>query len=71
MPKITCYKLSAASISLEDYDVGGKKGHFMEVVLWENGDGFDIHVQSCDHQSFNMTWEQFSALKKIIKELDK
>jgi len=71
MPKITCYKLKAAFTSLEDWDVGGMKGHFIEVVLWENNEGFDVHVNSQSHQSFNMTWEQFSALKKIIKELDK
>jgi hypothetical protein len=69
--KITTYKLDAASASLADFDHCTKPGDFIEVSLWHNGEGFNVDLISNGNQQFQMTWGQFNALKKLIKELDK
>jgi len=70
MTEITRYKLDAAFASLKDFDIGGKPDDFIEVSLWHNGEGFDAHLSSHGEQHFQLTWGQFKALKKLIKELD-
>jgi hypothetical protein len=70
MTEITRYKLDAAFVSLEDFDIGGKLDDFIEVSLWHNGEGFDAHLSSHGEQHFQLTWGQFKALKKLVKELD-
>ena len=42
----------------------------MEVSLWHNDEGFDVHLSSHGDQFFNLSWGQFKALKKLVKELD-
>jgi hypothetical protein len=71
MTEITRYKLDAAFVSLEDFDIGGKLDDFIEVSLWHNGEGFDAHLSSHGEQHFQLTWGQFKALKKLVKELDR
>lgn len=71
MTEITFYKLDAAFAPLEKFDHGVKPGDFIEVSLWHNCDGFDVHLSSYADQSFKLTWGEFKALKKLIKELGK
>lgn len=71
MTDITCYKLDAAIIELAEFDYCTKPGDFIEVALWHNGEGFDVYVSSNGDQSIRLTWGQFKALKKLIKELNK
>jgi quinol monooxygenase YgiN len=71
MTDITFYKLDAAFTSLADFDHCAKPDDFIEVSLWHNGEGFDAHLSSHSKQSFRLTWGEFKALKKLIKELDK
>ena len=66
MAEITRYKLDAAFSALKDFDFLAKDDDFIEVVLWNNGEGFDV---SCAEQCFGLTWGQFKALKKLVKEL--
>jgi len=40
------------------------------VSLWHNAEGFNVDLSSNGDQSFRLTWGQFKALKKLIKELD-
>ena len=68
---ITFYKLDAAFALLQDFDHCAKGDDFIEVSLWNNGEGFDAHLSSEGEQSIKLTWGQFKALKKLIKELDK
>ena len=70
MADITTYKLDAAFAPLEKFDHGVKPGAFIEVALWHNGEGFDVHLSSYGDQSFKLTWGEYKALKKLIKELD-
>jgi hypothetical protein len=71
MPKITTYNRESAFTELPSFDPSAKDGHFIEVTLWHNGEGFDVHISSPPSQSFLMTWGEFKALKKLIKELDR
>jgi hypothetical protein len=71
MTDIVLYKLDAAFTSLADFDHCAKPDDFIEASLWHNGEGFDAHLSSHSEQSFKLTWGEFKALKKLIKELDK
>jgi hypothetical protein len=70
MTDIKTYKLDAAFATLEKFDHCAKPDDFIEVVMWDNGEGFDVHLSSHNDQSFKLTWGEFKALKKLVKELD-
>jgi hypothetical protein len=70
MADISTYKLDAAFTSFAEFDHCAKPGDFIEVSLWHNGEGFNVDLSSNGDQSFRLTWGQFKALKKLIKELD-
>jgi hypothetical protein len=48
-------------------------GDFIEITEWSNGEGFDINVSAkgTGNQIIQLTWGEFKALKKLVKELDK
>ena len=71
MSDIKLYKLNAASAALEKFDQCAKPGAFIEVSLWDNGEGFDAYFSSHSDQFFKLTWGEYRALKKLIKELGK
>jgi hypothetical protein len=71
MAKITLYKLETAFVELRKFDHLAKQDDFMEVSLWNNGEGFDAHLSGHGEQSIKLTWGEFKALKKLVKELDK
>ena len=66
MSNITTYKLDAAFAPLQQFDHCAKPDAFIEVALWHNCEGFDVHLSD---QSFKLTWGEFKALKKLVKEL--
>ena len=70
MTDITTYKLDAAVTSLAEFDHCAKPGDFIKVSLWHNAEGFNVDLSNNGDQSFRLTWGQFKALKKLIKELD-
>jgi hypothetical protein len=70
MTDITCYKLDAAFAPLRKFDHLAKPDDFIEVVLWNNGEGFDAHLSSSGEQTIKLSWGEFKALKKLVKELD-
>ncbi len=67
---ITRYKLDAAFASLRKFDHLAKPDDFIEVSLWNNGEGFDAHLSSHAEQCIRLSWGEFKALKKLVKELD-
>jgi hypothetical protein len=71
MTDITTYKLDAAFAELKQFDYCTEANAFIEVSLWHNGEGFDAHLSSYGGQSFRLTWGEYKALKKLIKELGK
>ena len=70
MTDITRYKLDAAFVLLRQFDHLAKPNDFIEVSLWHNGEGFDVHLSSNGEQSIRLSWGEFKALKKLVKELD-
>jgi len=71
MTDITRYKLDAAFASLRTFDHLAKPDDFIEVSLWHNGEGFDAHLSSSSsEQCIRLSWGEFKALKKLVKELD-
>ena len=71
MAEITTYKLDAAFAQLRDFDHLAQPDDFIEVSLWHNSEGFDVHISSHGDQFIQLSWRQFKVLKKLIKELDK
>lgn len=72
MTDITHYKLDAAFALLRKFDHLAKLDDFIEVSLWHNGEGFDAHLSSSSgEQSIRLSWGEYRALKKLVKELDK
>lgn len=71
MSNVKTYKLDAAFTLLKDFDFFAKPDDFVEVSLWHNGEGFDVHLSSSNDQTIQLTWGQFKAIKKLVKELDK
>lgn len=63
------YNRKSAFTEMKDFDSLSKPHDFMEVTLWHNGEGFDVCVS--DEQRFSLSWGQYKALKKLVKEADK
>jgi len=70
MADITRYTLETAFAPLHKFDHCAKPDAFIKVSLWHNGEGFDAHLYSHTEQTIRLTWSEFKALKKLIKELD-
>ena len=71
MNDIKFYKLDAACTNLQKFDFSAEPDDIIEVSFWRNGEGFDVHVNSHREQSFNLTWGEYVAIKKLVKELHK
>ena len=71
MVEIQTYKLDAAFAQLRDFDHCAQPDDFVEVSLWHNCEGFDVHISSHGDQFIQLSWGQFKTLKKLIKELEK
>ena len=69
--QINRYQLDAASIPLKECDYLADNDDIIEVSLWNNDEGFDVHL-NCKQgeRSIAMTWGEFKALKKLVKELN-
>jgi hypothetical protein len=57
----------AWNISIDDDSTWTKKGDFIEVTEWSNGEGWDIHVES-KHMSgsLQLHFTQLNALVKLL-----
>jgi len=69
MAEISTYKLDAAFVELQEFDHFARPHDFIEVSLWNNGEGFDAHLSTRAEQVIRLTWGEFKALKKLVKEL--
>lgn len=69
MAEISTYKLDAAFVELQEFDHFARPHDFIEVSLWNNGEGFDAHLSTRAEQVICLTWGEFKALKKLVKEL--
>jgi len=64
------YKRKAIFSDLKTFDIIAKEGDFIEVCEWKNGEGFDVEICSTLDTRFQLTWGEYDALKKLVKELN-
>lgn len=55
---------------LDKFCTFAKPDHFIEISLWKNGEGFDIDLEEFRSQKISLTFGQFKAIKKLIKQLE-
>ena len=56
---------------LKPFDPGfAKKDDFIEITEWINGEGFDVDVVGKLSTRFQLTWGEYTALKKLVKKLE-
>jgi len=64
------YNKKAVSSNLKKYDFIAGKDDFIEVTEWENGEGFDVDIVSKVSERFQLTWGEYTALKKLVLKLE-
>jgi len=69
MKKIDSYSRNAVFAELKQFCTMAKEHDYIEITEWYNGEGFDVNINSTTQESFEMTWGQYTALKKLIKEI--
>lgn len=69
--KIISYNRRTVFTELKPFCYFAKDDGFIEVTEWKNGEGFDVSIGSVRDESFKLTWGEFKALKKLIKQLGK
>ena len=57
--------------SLKQFDHLSKDSHFIEITEWTNGEGFDLTIESFNSVHVPISYGQFNAMKKLVKELEK
>ena len=55
--------------NLKKYDFFAGKDDFIEVTEWINGEGFDVEIVGKLSTRFQLTWGEYTALKKLVKNL--
>ena len=66
------YNRKAIFSELKKYCHLSDEHDFIEVTQWNNGEGVDVHISNKgNNQKIEMTWGQWSLLKKMIKKLYK
>ena len=63
------YTRKSVFSELKDFCIMAKEHDYIEVTEWKNLEGFDIDLNGTDH--IGLTWGQFKAIKKCVKELNK
>lgn len=49
-----------------------KPSEFIEIVEWYSTEGIDVLIATTDQpQRFSISYDEFEAIKKLIKKLDK
>jgi len=68
---IDSYKRRSVFTQLKPFCHFAKDDGFIEVTEWINSEGFDVQIGSVKNESFRLTWGEFDALKKLVKQLDR
>ena len=64
------YTKKAVFSYLKKYDNIANEQDFIEVTEWKNGEGFDVEIVGKLSTRFQLTWCEYTALKKLVKKLD-
>ena len=65
------YKRNAVFSYLKKYDFIADEKDFIEVTEWKNGEGFDVDIVGKLSSRFQLTWGEYTALKKLVKKINK
>jgi len=65
------YKREAIFAELKQFCHLSKEHDFIEVTEWNNGEGWDVTINTTSEQNISITYGQFDAIKKLIKQLEK
>jgi hypothetical protein len=64
------YTKKAVCSYLKKFDHIANEEDFIEVTEWKNGEGFDVEIIGKLSTRFQLTWGEYTALKKLVKKLD-
>ena len=64
------YKKKAVFSNLKKYDFIANEDDYIEVTEWKNGEGFDVDIVGKLSTRFQLTWGEYTALKKLVKKLE-
>jgi len=65
------YKREAIFAELKQFCHLAKEHDFIEITEWNNGEGWDVTINTTSEQNISITYGQFDAIKKLIKQLQK
>lgn len=65
------YEKKTVFAKLQQFCGFAKEDDFIEITEWANAEGFDVDINGRKIERFQLTWGEFSAIKKLVKELDK
>ena len=65
------YKREAIFAELKQFCHLAKAHDFIEITEWNNGEGWDVTINTTSEQNISITYGQFDAIKKLIKQLEK
>ena len=68
-PTIKRYNRASVFTEIPPHNPNTSSSSYVEVTEWHNGEGLDIEVVDSTVERFQLTWEQFKAVKKLVKEL--
>jgi hypothetical protein len=60
------YTKKAVFSNLKKYDFIAGEDDFIEVTEWKNGEGFDVDIVGKLSTRFQLTWGEYTALKKLV-----
>lgn len=65
------YSREAIQAQLLDFCYLANTHDVIELCEWNNGEGFDVTLSSKEDKIISLTYGEFKAIKKLLKELNK
>jgi hypothetical protein len=69
--EVDAYQRNSLFAKLKQWCFGyGTEEDYIEVTEWQNGEGFDVDIETSQRQRFQLTWGQYEALKHLINTIE-
>ena len=69
--RFEAYNRKAVFSEVKDYCHLSKPFDYVEVIQWNNGEGFDVDMSTSQgNETLRITYGQWRLLKKLVKALD-
>ena len=69
--KVNEYERRSLFAELKQWCFGyGSEHDYIEITEWENGEGFDVDIETNQRQRFQLTWRQWEALKHLVNKIE-